>query len=173
MLSGPVETIRRARRLRRSMSLPEVLLWQELRKRPEGLKFRRQQAADACVTDFYCHAARLVVEVDGEAHNRGNAPEWDAERNANLARQGIGTLRIAARDVLDNLEDTVSYIGLRASERIGDPPPSGEGNRRSRWRGANNSRDSGCALPRASSCTAPPSPAQGRGWSPSPQGEDR
>jgi very-short-patch-repair endonuclease len=60
------------------MTLPEVLLWRELRKRPDGLKFRRQQAANSYVTDFYCHSARLAVEVDGEAHNRGNAPISDA-----------------------------------------------------------------------------------------------
>jgi len=125
MLSGSRETIRRARSLRRSMSLPEVLLWQELRKRPEGLKFRRQQVANTYVTDFYCHAAKLVVEVDGEAHQRGDAVEWDSRRDLNLERYGVRTLRVAARDVLNNLEDTVSFIVLRANERI-TPPPSAD-----------------------------------------------
>ena len=125
MLSGPVETIRRARKLRRSMSLPEVLLWQQLRKRPEGLKFRRQQAARTFVTDFYCHTARLVIEVDGEAHERGNAPEWDANRDRVLEQEGLRTLRIPARDVLDNLEGTVTYIVLQAKDRIAPPPSFG------------------------------------------------
>jgi very-short-patch-repair endonuclease len=123
MLSGPVETIRRARRLRRTMSLPEVLLWQELRKRPGGLKFRRQQAANRYVGDFYCHAANLIVEVDGEVHERGNAPEWDATRDLDFQRHGIQTLRIRAHDVLDNLEGTVSYIVSEAN-RLRTPPPS-------------------------------------------------
>jgi very-short-patch-repair endonuclease len=132
MLSGPVETIRRARRLRRTMSLPEVLLWQELRKRPEGLKFRRQQAANKYVTDFYCHAARLAIEVDGQAHERGNAPEWDAERDLSLYRQDVMTIRIAACDVLDNLEGTVMHVVNQAINRITPPPcsawsPSPEG----------------------------------------------
>jgi very-short-patch-repair endonuclease len=105
------------------MSLPEVLLWQELRKRPENLKFRRQQAANAFVTDLYCHAARLVVEIDGESHERGDAPDRDAERDRTLEHQGVITLRIAAQDVLDNLEGTVTYIALRAKERF-TPPPS-------------------------------------------------
>ena len=122
MLSGPVETIRRARDLRRRMSLPEVLLWQELRKRPDGLKFRRQQAANGYVTDFYCHAAKLVIEVDGEAHNCGNAPDWDAERDRNLERYGVRTIRISARDVLDNLEGIVSHIVSEAGRLITTPP---------------------------------------------------
>src|SRR5687768_9091455 len=102
MLSVPTNTIRRARQLRRSMSLPEVLLWRELRKRPEGLKFRRQQPANQFVADFYCHDATLIVEIDGEAHQRGNAPEWDAERDRSFSRHHIETLRIPAADVLKN-----------------------------------------------------------------------
>jgi very-short-patch-repair endonuclease len=123
MLSGPRETILRARKLRRSMSLPEVLLWRELRKRPKGLKFRRQQAASRYVTDFYCHSANLAVEIDGEAHSRGNAPEWDARRDRELNRQGVRTLRIPAYEVLDNLEGVVQAIIIKAGERI-TPPPS-------------------------------------------------
>jgi very-short-patch-repair endonuclease len=48
------------------MSLPEVLLWQALRARPGGWKFRRQHPSGPYVADFYCHEARLIVEVDGD-----------------------------------------------------------------------------------------------------------
>jgi very-short-patch-repair endonuclease len=61
------ETVLRARALRRSMTLPEGMLWQVLRKRPEGYKFRNQHPIGRCVVDFYCAATRLVIEVDGEA----------------------------------------------------------------------------------------------------------
>ncbi|MDB5670096.1 MAG: hypothetical protein JWO25_1055, partial [Alphaproteobacteria bacterium] len=81
MLSGPTPTIRIARGLRREMSLPEVLLWTRLRRRPQGFKFRRQQPAGRYVLDFYCHEAGLAIEVDGEAHDRGDRPQRDAERN--------------------------------------------------------------------------------------------
>jgi very-short-patch-repair endonuclease len=104
------------------MTLPEVLLWQGLRKRPGGLKFRRQQAATTFVTDFYCHSANLAVEIDGEAHDRGNALERDARRDLALERQGVRT-SIPARDVLDNLEGTVRYIVKQARQLI-TPPPS-------------------------------------------------
>ena len=81
MLQGTDATLRRARALRGAMSLPEVLLWRVLRRRPGGLKFRRQQPAGPFVADFYCHEARLIVELDGEAHNRGYRPFRDGERD--------------------------------------------------------------------------------------------
>jgi very-short-patch-repair endonuclease len=102
------------------MSLPEVLLWQELRKRPHGLKFRRQHAATTHVTD-YCHSANLAVEIDGEAHSRGDAPEWDLRRDSELAHHGARVLRIPANEVLDNLEGVVQAIIMEANFT---PPPS-------------------------------------------------
>jgi very-short-patch-repair endonuclease len=50
------------------MSLPEVLLWQALRERHGGLKFRRQFPIGPITTDFACLERRLTVEVDGEQH---------------------------------------------------------------------------------------------------------
>jgi very-short-patch-repair endonuclease len=64
-------TTRNARNLRRKMTLPEVILWQWLRQRPDGLKFRRQHPTGPYVLDFFCSDARLAIEVDGEAHSRG------------------------------------------------------------------------------------------------------
>lgn len=113
----------RARRLRRDMSLPEVLLWRELRKRPNGLKFRRQQPAAAYTADFYCHQARLVIELDGDAHNAGDRPSRDAERDHWFGERKVTVMRVAAREVLDNLEGVVSAIVARAMS--GDTPPSG------------------------------------------------
>ncbi len=49
--------IDRARKLRRGMTLPEGLLWRELRQRPAGLKFRRQHPSGAYILDFYCSDA--------------------------------------------------------------------------------------------------------------------
>jgi very-short-patch-repair endonuclease len=101
------------------MSLPEVLLWRELRKRPAGLKFRRQQAAGPYVADFFCHEAALVLEIDGESHNRGNQPDRDAERDAYLSRNGFKVLRIPAVDVLSDLDAVLGHIVASAG---GDSP---------------------------------------------------
>lgn len=86
--SGPPQTKTLAKRLRRTMSLPEVLLWQQLRRRPGELRFRRQHPAGPYVLDFYCDAQKLAIEVDGEAHSRGNRPERDSARDGWLDAGG-------------------------------------------------------------------------------------
>ncbi|MEP9360185.1 endonuclease domain-containing protein [Sphingomonas sp. KR3-1] len=113
-VSGPPKTIQRAKRLRREMSLPEALLWRELRKHPDGLKFRRQHPAGLYVLDFYCDAARLAIEVDGEAHGHGDRPARDAERDAWLTLRGVRTLRIPAADVLGDLDAVLRHIEATA-----------------------------------------------------------
>jgi very-short-patch-repair endonuclease len=109
-VTGPPGTIKLAKQLRREMSLPEALLWRELRKRPAGLKIRRQHPAGPYVLDFYCDTARLAVEVDGEAHERGERPARDAERDAWLASRGVRTLRLQAREVLEDVGAVVRHI---------------------------------------------------------------
>jgi very-short-patch-repair endonuclease len=116
------------------MTLPEVLLWQVLRKRPAGLKFRKQFPYRGYVMDFACLERRLAIEVDGEVHSMGDLPLRDGKRDALLAEAGFETLRIAARDVLDNLEGVLTLILHtcenrplhHAAARRGPPPRSGE-----------------------------------------------
>ena len=123
--------VSRARQLRREMTLPEGLIWRELRKRPAGLKFRRQHPSGAYVLDFYCSDARLVIEIDGAAHDFGERPQLDTARDAWFSRNGIATLRISARDVLTDLQAVVLYIASEARARLplhhpaaaGGPPP--------------------------------------------------
>jgi len=74
------------------------------------LRFRKQHAADNYVLDFYCAPARLAIEDDGEAHNRGDRPERDAARDEWLSTQGVEVLRYPAIDVLTNLEGVVREI---------------------------------------------------------------
>ena len=125
MLQGIGHTGDKARSLRKALSPPEVILWRELRDRPAGFKFRRQHPSGAYIADFYCHEARLVIEVDGFAHDAGDQPEHDRVRDRWFAARGIMTLRIAARDVLGNLDNVISHITETAHQRIAAPqyPP--------------------------------------------------
>lgn len=102
--------VRKARELRTQMSLPEVLLWRHLRKEPEGIKFRRQHPIGDYVLDFFCPSAKLCVEIDGEAHSRGNRPERDKARDAWLIAEGIEVLRIPATEVLRSPEDVADAV---------------------------------------------------------------
>ena len=128
------DNVRFARVLRRKMTLPEVLLWQQLRQRPGGLRFRRQFPYQGHVVDFACLERRVAIEVDGEVHSRGDQPDRDSNRDAALANSGFATLRIAARDVLGDLDSVLSYILHQCENRPlhhgaprrGPPPRSGE-----------------------------------------------
>ena len=133
LLQTPIKQVKRARRLRREMSLPEVLLWQVLRKRPDGHKFRRQFPIGLMTADFACVERRLIIEVDGEAHNFGDQPQRDVARDAILRREGFRVMRIAARDVLDDMDAVLRYIVATCSgvgplhhPTDGPPPRSGE-----------------------------------------------
>ena len=124
-------TTGKARDLRRKMSLPEVIMWHWLRQRPNGLKFRRQHPSGPYILDFFCSDARLAVEIDGESHSRGDQPIRDDTRNAWLQSKGIGTLRVSARDVLDDADAVLRWILHESRERLplhhpaapGGPPP--------------------------------------------------
>ena len=117
MLKGTGKAYRRAKTLRREMTLPEILLWQQLRKHQTGFHWRKQHPAGPYDLDFYCEQAKLCVEVDGEAHERGDRRATDARRDAFLARHGIFTLRIPAVDVLKNLEGVLIHIVEHARNR--------------------------------------------------------
>src|SRR6476469_9993306 len=81
---GEREKFRQAETLRRTMTPAETMLWQHLRaNRLQGYHFRRQQVIAAFIADFYCHAAGLVVEVDGGVH--AAQVTYDAERDRVLA----------------------------------------------------------------------------------------
>jgi len=138
MINGPRDTVKRARKLRSEMSLPETVLWRELRKRPGGHKFRRQHPAGDYVLDFYCAKARLDIEVDGWVHDNAAAAARDRNRSATLRSQSIATTRIPAQRVLEDLDAVVRRIVVVCDERIeqlrvplhrpadGPPPRAGE-----------------------------------------------
>ncbi len=125
----------RARKLRREMSYPEVLLWQRLRGSPMGIKFRHQHPVGSdYVADFYCAAARLIIEVDGEVHSAPGAPARDAHRDEYMRSRGLTVVRIPAVEILKDADGAATGIlGLAARPlhhcalRRGGPPPQQAG----------------------------------------------
>lgn len=120
-----------ARRLRREMSLPEVQLWQRLRRISGGVRFRRQHPIGPYVVDFYCARAALVVEIDGLAHDCADRPARDALRDAFLTDNGYRVVRIAAARVLADAQATADAIVSLAARPLhrpadGPPPRTGE-----------------------------------------------
>ena len=112
MLQGDGTTIKRARALRRKLTLPEVLLWQQLQRRPGGFKFRKQHPAKPWILDFYCHEARLIVEVDGISHDMGDRPQRDEVRDNHFRRLGFRIVRIPAADVLRDPAEVAESLAM-------------------------------------------------------------
>lgn len=119
----------RARQFRQEMTPAERLLWQSLRgKRLAGLHFRRQQVIDGFIADFYCHAAKLVIEVDCTVHERQT--EYDAERSRILAARGLHLLRFSNTQVERHLEAVLAQIQAQLSPFDASPTPFSSGERR-------------------------------------------
>ncbi len=98
--------------MRKSPTAAERLLWRHLRsKRLAGYKFRRQQQIGPYIADFYCSDGRLIIELDGDAHE--NKETYDSNRQAFLESQGLTVLRFWNSDVLDNVHGVLELICLR------------------------------------------------------------
>ena len=98
-----------SRLLRKQPTKAEDILWRRLRvSRFSAAKFRRQVPFDRFVVDFYCHAAKLVVELDGKQHEW--FAEYDAERTNVLESRGVRVVRFANAEVEADLDSVLARI---------------------------------------------------------------
>ena len=103
------ELAERARELRRQMTPAERILWRHLRShRMHGYHFRRQQVIGGYIADFYCDAARLVVEVDGPIHDA--QADDDAERDRVLGAHGVKVTRFRNDEVVSELPAVLARV---------------------------------------------------------------
>ncbi|MCU0376917.1 MAG: endonuclease domain-containing protein [Bacteroidales bacterium] len=103
--------LRLAGELRKNQTHAEKILWHKLRNRQiSGYKFRRQHPINIFIADFYCHEARLVIEVDGPVHNSASQSERDTERDYLMTQFGITTLRFSNKQVENEIENVLQRI---------------------------------------------------------------
>jgi very-short-patch-repair endonuclease len=126
----PPELLTFARQLRVSMTDAEQLIWKLIRNRTlGGFKFRRQHPVQSFILDFYCHEAKLAIELDGGHH--AEQKEKDANRDSTLLQLGIKTLRYWNHHVLQEtesvLQDVWNELQMRGSPSPGLRPPSPRG----------------------------------------------
>jgi very-short-patch-repair endonuclease len=114
-----------ARVQRRTQSAAEDALWDMLRDRRMGVKFRRQHPIPPFTADFACVEAGLVVETDGPSHAIAEQSAQDARRTAQLLEQGWRVLRVRDRDVLSD------PAGVRRTllATLNEPSPPAKGER--------------------------------------------
>jgi len=113
----------RAKALRKAGMLHEVLLWNQLKhKKLNELDFDRQKIIGNYIVDFFCAEKGVVIEVDGVSHlEREND---DAHRDDYLQKLGLVVIRIAAKDVLQNMEGVVEFLKHHPA-LAGTPPKEG------------------------------------------------
>ena len=108
--------VKMSQQLRRNMTPAEREFWQMVRDRKMfGLKFRRQHPIGPYVVDFYCHGAKLAVEVDGMSHD--DRASQDNAKTKFLQQQGLRVLRVTNEDVMRELDAVTREIA-----RLGGVP---------------------------------------------------
>jgi len=118
----PAKLRANARALRRNSTDAERILWSELRAgRLNGMVFRRQVPIDNYVADFICHAAKLVIELDGGQHFSDGGERADARRSAVIEAKGFKVLRFSNLDVMTNRGGVLDTIVTAIAERTLSP----------------------------------------------------
>ena len=102
------EILRRAKKLRSNMTEAEKILWEELRSRKLGTGFKVQHPIERFIVDFYCHQAKLVIEIDSKIH--GFHEEYDQGRKTELEKNGIKVLRFSNEAVINNINVVIDEI---------------------------------------------------------------
>ena len=108
-----------SRMLRTGMTDAEQVLWQHIRRKQiQGVQFYRQKPLLAFIVDFYCPAAKLVIELDGSQHFEAEHQAKDQDRDAALAGLGLRVLRFDNRQVLLETEAVLVVIDKIVKERL-------------------------------------------------------
>jgi len=101
----------KAKNLRKRETNAEQILWEKLKnKQLFGFKFRRQHPIEYYIVDFYCHKAKLVIEVDGSIHNIPEIKERDEGRTFEIEKYGITILRFTNEDIYNNINFVINEI---------------------------------------------------------------
>ncbi|MBN1187853.1 MAG: endonuclease domain-containing protein [Bacteroidales bacterium] len=94
--------------LRLNMTSAEKLVWEKLRKKQLGVRFKPQHPIGRFIADFYCHRHKLVIEIDGKIHE--NQKEYDEGREAEMERLGITIIRFRNEEVFQDLDSVIERI---------------------------------------------------------------
>ena len=109
--------IPRAQELRKNMTKQEKHLWYDfLCKYP--IRFQRQKTIDNYIVDFYCHKAKLVIELDGSQHYTEDGLVYDNIRTDILERYDLEVIRFSNMDIDRNFTAVCETIDERVKQRI-------------------------------------------------------
>ena len=109
-----------AKNLRKKSTPQEKRIWYDFLSVYE-VRFQRQKPIGNFIADFYCHRAKLVIEIDGSQHYEPQGMTYDAERSAFLSSLGLEVLRFSNRDIDRNFYGVCTQIDDIIQQRLQGP----------------------------------------------------
>ncbi len=106
-----------AKNLRKNATPQENHLWYDFLSKYE-IRFQRQKAIDNFIADFYCHKAKLVIEIDGSQHRTEQGKEKDEFRTSILEEYGLKVIRFTNRQIDNNFDNVCKYIDSVVKDSI-------------------------------------------------------
>ena len=106
-----------ARTLRKNMTKEERHLWYDYLKN-YPVRFLRQKVIDNYIVDFYCHSARLIIELDGSQHYEEKGLLKDRIRTERIEKRNLTVMRIPNNEVNRNFEGVCQYISDAVKESL-------------------------------------------------------
>ena len=102
--------IKNAQKLKNNSTDPEIILWQHLKQKQMGCKFRRQQSIGKYIVDFICFEKKIIIELDGGQHNEPDNISEDIKRDSFLKQSGYTVIRIWNNYIYENINEVLNYI---------------------------------------------------------------
>lgn len=120
-ISYKKQLIQLGKNLRNNSTKEEIILWQYLKQKQLGVKFRRQQPIDKYITDFVCFEKKIIIELDGGQHNSSLGIQKDRSRDLFFTNNGYKVIRIWNNEINQNIEGVIRKI----QSEIECPPLAG------------------------------------------------
>ena len=115
-----IELTANARTLRKNLTKEERHLWYDFLK-SYPVRFLRQKVIDNYIVDFYCHSARLIIELDGSQHYEEKGLLKDKIRTERIEQRNLTVIRIPNNEVNRNFEGVCQYIDIAVKESLRQP----------------------------------------------------
>ena len=108
-----------SRNLRDNQTEAEIYLWENLGQlKYLNVRFKRQHPVLYFIADFYCHKAKLIIEVDGGYHNVPEQYLYDQNRDSELKELGLKVIRFTNEQVLYHIDATLKIIEQEIKESL-------------------------------------------------------
>lgn len=101
-----------AKNLRKNATRQEKRLWYDFLSKYE-VRFQRQKAIDNFIADFYCHKAKIIIEIDGSQHFTNEGLKNDEFRTHILEGYDLKVIRIDNKQIDENFNGVCEYIDLQ------------------------------------------------------------